>query len=1272
MKTHHRFGFVIAALALLGTALNAAAQVTDLANTPLVTAAPNAVKPNIMFILDDSGSMARDYMPDDVADFASGTYSRYAAQCNGLAYNPNTKYKVPVASTGADMPLGAFTFPTDGTPIFYYTYSGSQPALGYTYDSSGVITSTLFYRECNSVVGSAPGNGLFTRVTVTALSTDIQNYRNWYTYYRTRMLMTRSAASLAFQGIGDRYRVGFSTITTTTVDGTKFLDTSDFDATQKATWYTRLFGSDPDASTPLRGALSKAGQYYAKSGRLASGGAQTYDPVQFSCQKNFAILTTDGYWNTGRESSTYGPFRLDGSNVGQQDGAAPRPMRDGGVETYTVTTPMQQLMHWRRTRAQTQTTTERYTAYRSVNCGGGRRQLQYQTVARSRTATNTETSYYQSTRTYNSVVTYTGGTASAPVVQNVSNGPYSSEGTTVTSGFTGGTWSAFAATTAWTNQGSCSGGVTVPPNSAVTATTGPASAWGSYSGYAVTTPTETATATGPAVEGTHTTSGGSSDSLADVAMYYYETDLRTPALGNCTLSNGTNVCTNNVAARGDDKATHQHMTTFTVGLGVNGTLGYDPSYLSGGSPDFQALVAGTKDWPNPADGNGAENIDDLWHAAVNGRGQYFSAKDPATLASSLSGTLAAIDARSGTASAAATSSLQPTAGDNTEYVTSYTTVAWTGNVVAYEIDTTTGARSSAEKWSAASLLDARVAAGTARNVFYGKRSAGLNTGVLRAFTYANLQADGLNIHFDNACSKSPALEQCAQGGFDVNGANSGANMIAYLRGQADARYRARNTLLGDVVGGAPVYVRKPPFKYTENGYQAFASGSTRRGVVYVPSNDGMLHAFDGETGQEKWAYVPSMVMDRMYRLADIGYATKHEYLVNASPVVNDIYVAGTGWKSILVGGLGAGGRGYYALDITDPESPQLLWEFTNDSLGGNSNLGLTFGNPVVTKRTSGQWVVAFASGYNNVSPGDGNGRLFVVDANTGQRVTEVPTNTASGAPAGTTTTPNGLAKISNWVDSPLDNTALRFYGGDLLGNLWRFDIDGQVAPNNAALRLAELRAGSVAQPITARPELATVTQGGVHYPVVYVATGKMLGLSDLSSTGQQTIYAIKDPMTNTPLGDVHARSDMVVQTLAESGASDRSRTITDNAVDWTTSIGWRIDLLSSGERVNIDMRIALDTLVVASNVPLNDACSAGGTSYVYQFNFTTGSREPGTQPGVWLGNSFVVGVGVIKADNDNTIIRLQLGSGEVRLEAGDSGTAASVQGRRTSWRELVN
>ncbi len=530
---------------------------------------------------------------------------------------------------------------------------------------------------------------------------------------------------------------------------------------------------------------------------------------------------------------------------------------------------------------------------------------------------------------------------------------------------------------------------------------------------------------------------GSSDSLADVAMYYYEHDLRTTALNNCTATvngNPIDVCLNNVSPSGADNVTWQHMTTYTLGMGVSGTLRYRPDYLTAATGTYRDLIQGTTDWPVPV-ANTETAVDDLWHAAVDGRGRYFSAGDPVSLAASLSSALQSIDAQVASGSGAAASTLQPVAGDNTVFIAKYKSVFWTGDLVARDIDPVTGVIAP-PRWSAAQKLQAKVDAGTPRTLYYGKRNAGTNTGAFRPFTYAQLTADGLNGYFDSACSKTVALSQCAtlianqttanaayaagvtpatQAAKDaadaaLAAANSGANMVDYLRGGSNSVYRTRSTgdvdigggILGDIIGGAPVYVRKPSFNYVENNYAGFVAAIDatnpsppvtvpatlpgRRGVVYAGSNDGMLHAFDGVSGEELWAYIPSMVMDRMYRLADKDYANRHEYFVNAAPVIGDIYIApvapatvGT-WKTIIVGGLGAGGRGYYALDITNPDSPSLLWEFSNDALGGNSNLGQSFGNPVITKRADGTWVVAFTSGYNNVSyigdltPGDGADR----------------------------------------------------------------------------------------------------------------------------------------------------------------------------------------------------------------------------------------------------------------------------------------------------------
>ena len=140
---------------------------------------------------------------------------------------------------------------------------------------------------------------------------------------------------------------------------------------------------------------------------------------------------------------------------------------------------------------------------------------------------------------------------------------------------------------------------------------------------------------------------------------------------------------------------------------------------------------------------------------------------------------------------------------------------------------------------------------------------------------------------------------------------------------------------------------------------------------------------------------------------------------------------------IFVGGLGAAGREFYALDITDPANPSALWRFNADSDG---DLGYAQGRPLVTKRRDGRWVVVLTSGYNNIQPGSGKGFLFVLDAYTGELLNKI------GTGKGSVDQPSGLTQVNGWVESVLDNTTTRIYGGDLLGNVWRFDIDDLYPP----------------------------------------------------------------------------------------------------------------------------------------------------------------------------------------------------------------------------------
>jgi type IV pilus assembly protein PilY1 len=846
---------------------------------------------------------------------------------------------------------------------------------------------------------------------------------------------------------------------------------------------------------------------------------------------------------------------------------------------------------------------------------------------------------------------------------------------------------------------------------------------------------------------------GSTNTLADVAMYYYKTDLRTDLADH-------------VPTTQKDTASFQHMVTFTIGLGLAGQLNYDQNYESETSGDFFDIKQGSKNWPVPA-ADSETALDDLWHAAVNGRGVFFSARNPVDVANGLADTINSFASRVGAGAAAATSNLQPVAGDNFAFTAQYQTVSWTGDLEARTINLTDGFVAYRALWSASTQLDQRTAADRHIYTFDSTDNSAPTTGngnLLKAFCWPGAYATGLY----PACGPNEAELNSTEMGYfnpltlpqstpwptDGSGRNvsaSAQNLVDFLRGDTSNYnqggtattdlYRNRLHLLGDIVDAQPAYVKAAPFGYdtgsyagTDPYYQTFKQSTdgttgTRKGTVFAAANDGMLHAFETDPdnnpyyqtagidtatttddaftgtldtnpvsgeGAERWAYIPSMVLPQLKNLASIPYS--HQYFVDGSPTIGDVCFGHTtstpcasasNWHTILVAGLNAGGRGYYALDITDPDNPKALWELKGGAgttcltdAQANSgtyfqdcNIGLTFGNPIITKRMSdGKWVVLLTSGHNNVFPGNGQGYLYVVDAQTGAILNRIGTGVgcdglSSTAPctAGTVD-PSGLSRINAWVDNAfLNNTTQRVYAGDLKGNVWRFQLDPGASGYLTAVRMTTLTdPGGTPQPITTRPELALIN----NMPVVYIATGKLLGTTDTSTTQVQSIYAFADDLTGTPF-TIRGNSAFVQQTLTATGPD--TRTATSNAVDWTTNKGWYVDLPDSGERANVDPILQLGTLVVPTNVPSNDSCVAGGYGWVNFLDYKSGSYVTGATDNATsmkIGASLVVGVNVVQLPGGNVKTIVTTADNQ-QITQDTPVSPPSIVGRRVSWRELI-
>ena len=838
----------------------------------------------------------------------------------------------------------------------------------------------------------------------------------------------------------------------------------------------------------------------------------------------------------------------------------------------------------------------------------------------------------------------------------------------------------------------------------------------------------------------------STNSLADVAQYYYRTNLRPAA----PAADQDRVPPVNPSDPEADNATHQHMTTFVVALGVSGVLNFQQDYKSATSTsDYSKLRLGAADatrlnwpqWPDPAldysnsdNYNNKKGIDDYWHTAVDGRGLYFSAANPTSVINGLGDALFGTDGTAGSGAADAVSTLQPVPGNNFVYSTSYIPGPWSGDVSAFAIDPTTGvvsgpvpASPTTPYWSAKAKLETKIANDCDARQIYVIH----NGNTLSDFTWNTSKCPGALEPGAPAPDGLDAVEQgyfsplnvslLSQYPFMTDGTGGSAlqqqeaqkpgKLVNFLRGQKvnesfevgslTGLFRKRadssgaHSALGDIVDSQAVYVQAPVSSYADAGYDAFkTANASRTPMVYVGANDGMLHAFFGTevpadplAGTEAWAVIPSTVLPNMYKLADASYSRgQHEFLVDGTPVVGDAFIGGA-WKTILVGGLNAGGKGYYALDITNAGAlPVPLWEFKQNiavcpattalAVGNTSdcNLGLTFGKPIITK-LNGTWVVMFTSGYNNANAAgngqDGVGYLYVVNAQTGAIIYKIETTGGSGA------SPSGLAQINNYTDNgTIDNSTLHVYGGDVLGNMWRFDF--LPAPTATLLGTAKDKLNAI-EPITVRPELAELNGK----PFVMFGTGRLLGTSDVTDVQTESVYGFTDPLIGAgPIYPDPIRASLrpiAISTAAAAAGATRTTSCSGNAAQCGLPSGWVLDLDEAGERVNVEMHLVLGALVFTSNVPKLIPCDVGGHSWFNQVDFRTGGPVSTTDPSVitsqYLSDAINVGFNTLQllppaGQFNPRYIGLTRDSRGRTGQNNINPPPPPPQGKRTSWREV--
>lgn len=1049
-----------------------------------------SVAPNIMFIIDDSGSMqfempetsdnrSTEYLfppvsnmygggiyTDNVFTFSENNrYNRYfrSSANNPFFYDPTKTYepwfKGDKSQWPNASPNGAYYFPgrtASGTlnllveqeydewveddgdyegnddrdywPITYYKLKSSTSDR---WDKDSYVQYQIrggvgYVKDLDSEVRSTVSQFDHDGVTRT-VAEEAQNFANWFSYHRSRTLAARSGIGNAFSQQKEGMRVGYGRLnkssgsvdgvnTSVIVNGVRLFKGSD-----RESFFTRLYTDGvPNAGTPLRNALYRAGRYYERSddaGPWAAepGGSNNADHLE--CRQSFTILMTDGYRS--------GSLSPDLGNVDGSDGDSI------GDYQYEPTSPF-------------------------------------------------EDDY--------------------------------------------------------------------------------------------------------------------SNTLADVAMRYWARDLREDLPNDVPVSQKDG----NI-----DPAFWQHMVTFGVGLGVSGSI--DPTSA------FNAISTGDQiDWPNP--NSNAAKVDDLLHAAVNGRGGFFNAGDPETFATQLADVLFDIVSRVEESSTSAAASSAVLREDALSFSAGFRSTDWSGALQAAEI--LSGGARGRLIWDAEFGLASKGA--SARNIFTSSGGSGVALSNLASLSAAQLAA--LNTGLDGT----------------VDGL--GQDRIDWLRGDnsANAGFRDRMyspsdegtdrlRLLGDIIGSDPQFAGKTNFGHRRlpggegSSYATYRSSSDyqdRADVIYVGANDGYLHGFNALNGEELLAYMPSELLEsaegsdfaQINALMDPGYG--HRYFVDGTPTVGDAYINDQ-WKTLLVGTMGAGGKTVFALDVSDPENfdaNDVLWEFTD------SELGYGVEAPQIVRLPSGEWAAVFGNGYNSDS---NESAMFIVDLEDGSLIARVETG------EGDSGSPNGMATPAVLVNQS-SGIAKAAYAGDLQGNLWRVDLTASNVSSNGALNklfTAELTDGS-RQPITAAPSLALDPNGGPGDIVVVIGTGSYFRVTDSGDNQIQSLYGILDDGSASNVG----RGDLLEQEITTQTQTDYQvdrdgsistesvdvRVVSDNTLG-ASDDGWHLDLdTSSGERVvsraSFPSGFPVKRVRFSTLIPDNNDCGGGRDGYLMDVDLATGGK----------------------------------------------------------------
>lgn len=706
--------------------------------------------------------------------------------------------------------------------------------------------------------------------------------------------------------------------------------------------------------------------------------------------------------------------------------------------------------------------------------------------------------------------------------------------------------------------------------------------------------------------------GGSGSTLADVSRYYYLNDLDT---------NMDNL----VPTSKLDENNKQHMNTFGVSFGVFGNLN------DGGNGWPTPGLTYNSNWGDPTSCSDCpEKIDDLWHAAYNGHGQFSSATNMDDLVATLRDALRQIQKQNKSSLSGVTTPSGTLTSDTLVYQARFGSDPWYGEFNAYPINSDGTIESDSPAFEAGELLKQRSPESRVVFTYNGK--------------------DGVRFFIDNSGVGSSTISVNQGKVFgryvkEINNRIRGFNridekdIVAYIRGETknESRnigfLRSRTSVLGDIIHSSPHYIGKPFLAYADESYLTFKEKyKGRNPMVAVGANDGMLHIFHAQTGEELMAYVPGNMgyWTNLPYLSDPEYS--HAYYVDGEIASNDVYIDSLNdWRTILVGGLRAGGQGIYALNVTKGQFSEsdadalnsVLFEFSDED---DEDMGYVFGTPQIVKMQNDQWAIVVGNGYNATKKEYPSGEddddyskskqatLFVMFIDKGLDGTWTPGTDYIKIPVGDKSS-NGLSEPFP-VDVDGDYKVDYIYAGDLEGNVHRFDVRSTKPSDWTSSNATKvLYAGSKEHPITTPLVVGPHPQGVSKGVYVYFGTGKYIELEDNSSLNQptQTVMGIIDTLSPSQ-GTVYGTTTLLKQSILAS--YEDLRATSDNNLDLLQQNGWYMNLevngQNYGERIIGRPKLRNQRLIFATIIPNGtdaNMCDQNvGISWLMEVDARDGSR----------------------------------------------------------------